>query len=63
MRSNIENGYYEERKCNFCAIEPTRILLSNKHAVAVLDGFPISLGHTLIIPRRHIVTLERRKNY
>ena len=29
-------------------------MLSNQHAVAVTDAFPISVGHTLIIPRRHV---------
>ena len=57
MRSNIENGSFKEFKCTFCALDPTRILATNKHAVAVLDGFPISPGHTLIIPKRHIITL------
>jgi diadenosine tetraphosphate (Ap4A) HIT family hydrolase len=57
MRSKINNGSYEVLGCNFCAFDSTRIHQANKHAVAVRDGFPISPGHTLIIPRRHIVTL------
>lgn len=55
--SKIEKSSYEERRCDFCTFDSTRIHLANKHAVAVFDGFPISPGHTLIIPRRHIVTL------
>ena len=27
------------------------------HALAILDGFPVSPGHTLIIPKRHIASL------
>lgn len=43
--------------CPFCTLEPNRIILSNGHAVAVRDGFPVSEGHTLIIPKRHIASL------
>lgn len=57
MKSNIENGSFKEFKCTFCSLDPKRILATNKHAVAVLDGFPVSPGHTLIIPKRHIITL------
>ena len=40
--------------CPFCDIEPRRPILSNDLAFAVRDAFPVSEGHTLIIPRRHI---------
>ena len=43
--------------CPFCTLEPSRIILSNGHAVAIRDGFPISKGHTLVIPKRHIASL------
>ncbi|NJD37158.1 MAG: HIT family protein [Geobacter sp.] len=43
--------------CPFCSLSPTRIILSNDHALAIRDGFPISKGHTLIIPKRHIASL------
>jgi diadenosine tetraphosphate (Ap4A) HIT family hydrolase len=33
-----------------------RIFLSNEFAYAIKDGFPVSDGHTLIIPRRHIAS-------
>jgi diadenosine tetraphosphate (Ap4A) HIT family hydrolase len=39
--------------CPFCEIEPTRIVAGNALAFAIRDGYPISSGHTLIIPRRH----------
>ena len=41
------------RPCAFCALVPTRIILANDLAVAFRDAFPLSPGHTLIIPRRH----------
>ena len=38
----------------FCALDPTRTLAELKLAVIYQDGFPVSHGHTLILPRRHI---------
>ena len=41
------------RPCAFCALAPGRIILANDLALAFRDAFPLSPGHTLIIPRRH----------
>lgn len=40
--------------CPFCTLPPERIVFSNQRGLVVRDGFPISPGHTLIIPRQHI---------
>jgi diadenosine tetraphosphate (Ap4A) HIT family hydrolase len=40
--------------CPFCNPDKSRRLTTNDHAIAIYDGFPITLGHTLIIPKRHI---------
>ena len=40
--------------CPFCSLPPDRAVLANDRAVAIRDGFPVSPGHTLIIPRRHV---------
>src|SRR5262245_42755182 len=40
--------------CPFCALPAERVLHANAQAVAVADTFPVSAGHTLIIPRRHV---------
>ena len=37
-------------------MEKERIVDHNDLAFAILDGFPVSRGHTLVIPRRHIET-------
>lgn len=42
--------------CPFCNPDSTRIMLSNTYACAIYDGFPISPGHCLIIPKRHIAS-------
>ena len=43
--------------CLFCPPDPSRILAANTFAVAIADAFPVTPGHTLIIPRRHIASL------
>lgn len=40
--------------CPFCALPPERVIVSNLHGVIIRDGYPVSPGHTLIIPRRHV---------
>ncbi|MCX5787378.1 MAG: HIT family protein [Elusimicrobia bacterium] len=42
------------RVCAFCSIEPAQFFASNDLAVAIRDRYPISPGHLLIIPRRHV---------
>ncbi|HSG28711.1 MAG TPA: HIT family protein [Candidatus Krumholzibacterium sp.] len=41
--------------CPFC--DPEIVIFDNDHAVAVPDRSPVSRGHTLIIPKRHVETL------
>ena len=40
--------------CPFCSLPPERVLVSNALAFVIRDGYPVSPGHTLIIPRRHV---------
>ena len=43
-------------ECIFCS--PQReVLASNAAAIAVFDSFPVSPGHALVLPRRHVVTI------
>lgn len=42
--------------CPFCAIDASRIKGHNAHAFWIRDGFPISAGHSLVIPKRHIAS-------
>ena len=41
-------------KCPFCTIERERVMASNSLAFVIRDGFPVSPGHTLAIPIRHV---------
>ena len=42
------------KSCPFCTLPPERIIDSNEFGITIRDGFPVSTGHTLIIPKRHI---------
>lgn len=39
--------------CPFCDVESGRIVAENSLAVAVRDNYPVSEGHTLVVPREH----------
>jgi histidine triad (HIT) family protein len=47
--------------CAFCDIvdgaTAAAVVLDDDHVVAFLDRAPLFLGHTLIVPRQHVVTL------
>ena len=46
--------------CPFCnlgaIIDKSRIIYEDSTWIAVLDGYPVSNGHTLLIPKRHCAT-------
>ena len=47
--------YEQVKKCPFCNLNSKVELVSETAtAVAFLDGYPVSKGHTLIIPKRHV---------
>ncbi len=47
-----------DHQCPFCDIRKTsgqsRILKSNEYAFLIRDGYPVTEGHSLIIPNRHV---------
>lgn len=47
---------YEERVsgCVFCETPKNRVIAENELAYAILDAFPVTEHHTLIIPKRHV---------
>ncbi|MGB9741755.1 MAG: HIT family protein [candidate division WOR-3 bacterium] len=56
-------------ECPFCLIvagkAPARRVYEDEHTLAFLDLYPISRGHTLVIPKRHIrwfTDIEPRDN-
>lgn len=40
--------------CPFCDLPHERIAGENDQGVWIRDGFPVSRGHSLVIPRRHV---------
>jgi diadenosine tetraphosphate (Ap4A) HIT family hydrolase len=43
--------------CPFCAPVPGRVGTANEHAVSVADGYPVTPGHRLVVPRRHVASV------
>lgn len=44
-------------RCIFCHTANEKLVVENDLAQAVYDTFPVSPGHTLIVPRRHATTI------
>ncbi|BCS53460.1 HIT family protein [Geobacter sp. SVR] len=43
--------------CRFCHLDPSWFVMDNNLALAIYDNFPVTPGHALIIPKRHMVSL------
>jgi diadenosine tetraphosphate (Ap4A) HIT family hydrolase len=51
--------------CPFCGLPQERVIARNQFAIVLRDAYPISPGHMLIVPSRHVgslfdVTLDER---
>jgi diadenosine tetraphosphate (Ap4A) HIT family hydrolase len=44
--------------CPFCTIPDERIIAEDGPCFAIRDLYPVSPGHTLIIPRRHVASFR-----
>ena len=42
--------------CMFCNLPRDRIVFDSELALAIRDKFPVSPGHTLIVPKRHVAS-------
>lgn len=40
--------------CPFCTLPSERIIAENELVLAIRDAYPVTPGHTLLIPRRHV---------
>lgn len=54
LRGISESYNYRDENCLFCTIEPSRVIDENELAYVIKDGFPVTDGHSLIIPKRHV---------
>lgn len=43
-----------ECQCPFCVIEAARVRYDDGRMIVIRDGYPITPGHSLIIPKRHV---------
>jgi diadenosine tetraphosphate (Ap4A) HIT family hydrolase len=43
--------------CPFCQLDQLNTVRTDQHAIAFRDRFPVSHGHTLVIPRSHVESL------
>ena len=54
---DIREAYdHRETGCLFCEIDQDRIVAENELAYVIRDGFPVTEGHSLIIPKQHVAT-------
>ena len=48
----------DPRLCTFCAIaagdRPAEVIFEDEHVMAFMDALPMTRGHMLLIPRRHV---------
>jgi diadenosine tetraphosphate (Ap4A) HIT family hydrolase len=44
--------------CPFCSLDPRRKWIERDHAVAFADAYPVSDGHTLVAPRKHVSSIH-----
>jgi diadenosine tetraphosphate (Ap4A) HIT family hydrolase len=40
--------------CVFCSLRPERLVHASAFSLIIRDAFPVSPGHTLIVPKRHV---------
>ena len=60
--SEADQATEPDATCQFCAIArghaPGHLVLRTQHVVAFLDVRPVFPGHVLVVPRRHLETME-----
>lgn len=50
-----------QTNCLFCIPDKSRAIIANVYAMAIYDGFPVTPGHTVIVPKRHITSFSRQQ--
>lgn len=53
FRAVRDSYVFRESGCLFCDLPKSRVLHENELALCIADGFPVTPGHRLIIPKRH----------
>src|SRR5262245_40279808 len=56
--ATVESSIFmDQHNCPFCCLAPSRIRVANEFAAAYPDGFPVSEGHMLVVPKRHVASV------
>ncbi len=56
MHETITMEIANQLDCPFCTPDNSKVIIANDHAMAFHDGYPVTPGHTLIVPKRHIAS-------
>ena len=54
FRGILDSYNNRQTDCIFCELGAGRIMAENELCIAIKDAFPVTEGHTLIIPKRHV---------
>ena len=55
FRGVLQSYGYRQEGCLFCELQTSdRVLLRNALAVCIADAYPVTAGHSLMIPCRHV---------
>jgi diadenosine tetraphosphate (Ap4A) HIT family hydrolase len=46
----------QKKPCPFCPPKDREILTTHPLAVAIEDSYPLTKGHSLVVPRRHVAS-------
>jgi len=44
----------EEKPCPFCRLDAERVECESAQWLVIEDGYPVSPGHRLVLPKRHV---------
>jgi len=53
----LNNAKMRAETCPFCNFPEERIIATHGEAIAISDEFPVSQGHTLVVPRQHVASI------
>ena len=56
FRRVAESYHHRETDCLFCNLPSDRCVLENRLAIAILDKFPVTASHMLVLPKRHALS-------
>jgi ATP adenylyltransferase len=50
----IDSVSSAQQVCLFCSMPSARVIADDRLVYAIRDGFPVTSGHSLVIPKRHV---------